>query len=375
MIDFLTSGSPAALFTVSVAALCLINLVLALLMLLADATINSYGKVVIKINADHSLDVEGGQTLLNTLKEEGIFIPSACGGKGSCGLCKCTVLKGGGDFLPTEAPWITAKERAEGVRLSCQIKVKSDVAMEIPEELFSIKQYETEVVGLRDLTHDIKELRLKLRDPDSMDFIAGQFVQIEVPENELSDEPVYRAYSISSEPFERNIIELEVRLVPNGICSTYVHKHLRQGDKLLINGPHGDFRLQEGDGEIICIAGGSGMAPIKSILMDMLRGGSQRPARYFFGARDVEDIFLLDEMKELESQLPNFKFIPALSNPKDAQSWDGEVGLITEVVGRHLDNGADKQAYLCGSALMIDACIKVLTSKGMPETAIFYDKF
>ncbi len=375
MIAFLTSGTPLAIFTISVLALCLINLILALLMLLADATINYYGKVIIKINQDHQLDVEGGRTLLNTLKDEDIFIPSACGGKGSCGLCKCKVIKGGGEFLPTEAPWISAEERKEGVRLSCQIKVKSDVEMEIPEELFSIKQYETKVVSLRDLTHDIKELRLQLLEPDLMEFEAGQFVQIEVPENELSNEPVYRAYSISSEPSEQGVIELEIRLVENGICSTYVHKHLKEGDHLLINGPHGDFHLRDGESEIICIAGGSGMAPIKSILLDMANNKSQRPARYFFGARAVRDLFLLDEMKELEERLPNFKFIPALSRPDDSDNWEGEVGLITDIVGKHVESAADKQAYLCGSAMMIDACIKVLTSKGMPESAIFYDKF
>lgn len=262
MFTFLTSGTPLAIFVLSVVALCVITLILALLMLIADATINYYGKVTLTINEDKKIEIEGGRTLLTSLKDEGIFIPSACGGRGSCGLCKCKVQSGGGEFLPTEAPWITADERRENVRLTCQIKVKRDVELTIPEELFNVKEYKTEVVSLTDLTHDIKEVRLKLLEPDFMDFQAGQFAQIEVPEYELTDEPVYRAYSISSAPAEKNIVEFEIRQVENGICSTYVHKHLKVGQKVTINGPHGDFGLRDSEGEMICIAGGSGMAPI-----------------------------------------------------------------------------------------------------------------
>ncbi len=366
---------PVREFLLSVGVLCGISLFLAIIMVVADATINYYGQVKLKINKDRELEVEGGRTLLTTLKDEDIFIPSACGGRGSCGLCKCKITAGAGEALVTELPWLTAEEHRDGVRLTCQVKVKNDIEMEIPEELFSVKQFETEVVSLRDLTYDIKEVRLKLLEPVEMDYKAGQFIQIEVPEYELTDEPVYRAYSMSSEPAEKNVVEVEVRLVPNGICSTYVHQHLKVGQKMTINGPHGDFGLREGDSEMICIAGGSGMAPIKSILLDMLRNGNQRPVRYFFGARAVRDLFLLDEMRQLEEQMPNFKFIPALSHPDPEDQWDGETGLITEVVERHVASAADKQAYLCGSPLMIDACIKVLSDKGMPSEQIFYDKF
>ncbi len=375
MLTYLTSGAPWPTFLLSLLALCALTLVLALLMLLADATINNYGSVKLTLNRDRALEVEGGRSLLSTLKDEGVFIPSACGGRGSCGLCKARVTAGGGELLPTETPWLTAAERRDGVRLCCQVKVKRDVELVIPEELFNIRQYETEVVGLRDLTHDIKELRLKLLDPGEMEFKAGQFVQIEVPPYALSDEPVYRAYSISSEPFERDTIEMEIRLVPNGICTTYVHEHLKVGQRLTINGPHGDFGIREGDSEMICIAGGSGMAPIKSILLHLLRTGSRRPVRYFFGARSARDLFLVEEMRRLEKDLPAFQFIPALSEPAPEDRWEGETGLITDVVGRHVEDASDKQAYLCGSPLMIDACIKVLQQKGMPTGGIFYDKF
>jgi Na+-transporting NADH:ubiquinone oxidoreductase subunit F len=261
------------------------------------------------------------------------------------------------------------------MRLSCQIKVKNDIELAIPEELFNVKEYDAEVVGLRNLTHDIKELRLKLLDPPEMDYKAGQFVQVEVPPYALTDEPVYRAYSVSSEPADKNVVELEIRLVPNGICTTYVHSHLKLGDRVTINGPHGEFGIHDGEGEMICIAGGSGMAPIKSILLHMLRTGNRRPVRYFFGARSARDLFLVDELRALEAKMPNFTFIPALSDPAPEDRWTGETGLITDVVGRHVASAVDKQGYLCGSPFMIDACVKVLTSKGMPISQIFYDKF
>lgn len=371
----LANSPDLAAFLTSVAALCVVTTLLAVLMLVADATINHYGKVALTINKDKKLEVEGGRTLLSTLKDEGIFIPSACGGRGSCGLCKCKVPSGAGEPLPTETPWLTAQERRDGIRLCCQVKVKNDLELAIPEELLSVKEYRTEVVGLRNLTHDIKELRLKLLDPSAMEYKAGQFVQVEVPPYALTDEPVYRAYSVSSEPADTGTVELEIRLVPNGICTTYVHNHLKVGDTLTINGPHGDFGIRAGEGEMICIAGGSGMAPIKSILLHMLRTGSQRPVRYFFGARSKRDLFLVEELREIERKMPNFKFIPALSAPEPDDHWTGETGLITDVVGRHVDDASDKQGYLCGSPFMIDACVKVLTSKGMPADKIFYDKF
>lgn len=362
-------------FLISVGTVCAITSFLAVLMVIADVTIANYGDVTITINNDKQLTVEGGGTLLSTLKQEQVFIPSACGGRGSCGLCKLKVLDGAGDPLPTETPWLTAEERKEKIRLSCQIKVKQNLAIEVPEDLFNVKQYRSRVSALRDLTHDIKEVRLKLIDPPEMDYVAGHFIQFEVPEYEMTDAAVYRAYSMSSEPSSRDEIELEIRYVPQGICTTYVHQHLKEGDEVIINGPYGDFRLSEIDKPMICIAGGSGMAPIKSILMDMKRKGINRKVLYFFGAKAKRDIFLVDEMRTLENELPDFRFIPALSEPDPEDNWDGETGLITEVVDRHVDDAGGMEGYLCGSPLMIDACVEVLGKKGMPETSIFYDKF
>lgn len=360
---------------ISVGIISAVAVFLALLMVIADATIGNYGEVEITINDTKNLTVQGGQPLLKALNQEGVFIPSACGGRGSCGLCKVKVLEGGGQYLPTELPWISEQEKKDNVRLSCQFKVKNDIKIQIPEELFLVKQFTTKVESIRDLTHDIKEVRLKLIDPPNIEMKAGQFIQFQVPAYELTDEPVYRAYSMASIPSDAEHVELEIRLVPNGICTTYVHKYLKEGDEVLVNGPYGDFFLHDTDRDIICIAGGSGMAPIKSILLDMAEKGSTRKAQYFFGARSARDLFLVEEMKELEKKMPSFTFVPALSEPAGSDNWQGEVGLITDVVRRSVKNGEQSEAYLCGSPGMIDACVTVLKELGVPEDRIYYDKF
>jgi Na+-transporting NADH:ubiquinone oxidoreductase subunit F len=359
----------------SVAIVSAISLFLALLMVIADATIGNYGDVMITVNDDKKLTVKGGQPLLKALNGEGIFIPSACGGRGSCGLCKVKVTAGGGQYLPTELPWISDAEKEEHIRLSCQFKVKSDVSIEIPEELFNVKQFTARIERLRDLTHDIKEVRLALIDPPVIEMTAGQFIQFQVPEYELTEEPVYRAYSMASVPSDTGHVELEIRLVPNGICTTYVHKYLKEGDEVLLNGPYGEFYLRDTERPLICIAGGSGMAPLKSILLDMAEKGSTRKAQYFFGARSKRDLFLVEEMRELEKRLPGFTFIPALSEPAEEDNWDGAVGLITDIVAQQAQDASEAEAYLCGSPGMIDACVKVLTGLGVPEDRIYYDKF
>ena len=361
---------------VSIGIISLISVFLAILMVIADATIGNYGIVKISVNdKTKEFEVEGGQSLLRALNQEGVFIPSACGGRGSCGLCKVQVIEGAGEYLPTELPWISEEEKKQNIRLSCQVKAKTDMAIVIPEELFYVKEYSTVVESIKDLTHDIKEVRLLLKDPPSITTKAGQYIQFEVPEYGDLDESVYRAYSMASPPGDSTHVELEIRLVPNGICTTYVHEVLKEGDPVTINGPYGDFFLRETEDNIIFIAGGSGMAPIKSILLDMEQRGIQRKATYFFGARSKRDLFLLDKMRELEEKMPNFKFVPALSEPLEEDNWEGEVGLITDVVRRMVEEAPSSEAYLCGSPGMIDACIKVLHELKVPEENIFYDKF
>jgi Na+-transporting NADH:ubiquinone oxidoreductase subunit F len=346
-------------------------------MVLADATVANYGEVKVRINKQKELKVKGGKPLLSTLMGEGIFVPSACGGRGSCGLCKVKVTSDVGPYLPTELPWINKEEAKQNVRLSCQLKVKKDVEIAIPEELFNIREYTTRVTGIKDLTYDIKEVTLELVSPGEINFEAGQFVNFQVPEYELTPESVYRAYSLASSPQDKNKLELEVRLVPNGICTTYVHSYMKEGETILVNGPYGEFFLRDTHKDIIFIAGGSGMAPIKSILHDMLSRGIQRKATYFFGARSLRDLFLVDEMRAMEGKLPGFKFVPALSEPKPEDNWQGETGLITEVVKRYVANldTNNTESYLCGSPGMIDACIAVLTEKGLKPEFIFFDKF
>ncbi len=331
--------------------------------------------VTITINDRRKLSVEGGKSLFATLRDAGIFIPSICGGRGLCGRCRLKVLEGAGKFSPAELRKLSDKERAENVRLSCQVSVENDLSVVIPDELLGIKQYESEVTSIRDLTPDIKEVRLKLLSPAEIRFKAGQYIQLRIPPYDQIKEPVYRPYSIASSPSCGSEIELEIRYVPNGISTTYVHKRMKVGERISVIGPDGDFCLRDSDTDIIFIAGGSGMAPIRSILLDMAGRKSSRVASYFFGAKAKRDLFLVEEMQELEKSLPYFKFIPALSDPQPGDEWSGETGLITEVVSRHLDKAGRVEAYLCGSPLMIDACVKVLKAKGVPEELIFHDKF
>lgn len=362
-------------FFIGLGVMCTVVLLLTIVILICDATIANYGPIKIVINNDKEVTVEGGRPLLATLKEQNIFIPSACGGRGSCGLCKVKILDGAGDPLATELPWLTAQERKDRIRLSCQVKVKRPMRIEIPPELFNVRQYRTRVIGLRDLTYDIKEVTLKLAEGEMLDFKAGQFIQFEVPPYELTDEPVYRAYSVASSPSANDRVELEMRLVPSGICTTYVHRYLKVGDTVTVNGPYGDFSLNDSAREMICVAGGSGMAPIKSILLRLNEQKSPRRIRYFFGARTTRDLFLMDEMRALEQTLPDFKFIPALSAAEAGSAWSGETGLITQVLEQQVTSVDKAEAYLCGSPGMIDACVAVLRKKGMPAERIYYDKF
>jgi Na+-transporting NADH:ubiquinone oxidoreductase subunit F len=255
------------------------------------------------------------------------------------------------------------------------LKLKKDIAIQIPEELFNVKEFECEVASIVDLTYDIKEVTLRLKEPAEITFKAGQFIQFQVPEYELTAEPVYRAYSIASPPSRRDAIELEIRLCPGGICTTYVFNHLQEGDTVTINGPYGEFYLRDTDARIIFVAGGSGNAPIKSMLLDMLEKDNRRETIYFFGARAKRDLFLVDLMRELEGKLANFTYIPALSQPEPADDWNGETGRITDVLDRHIASGENTEVYLCGSPGMIEAAIEVLKKKGIPEDKCYYDKF
>lgn len=350
---------------------------LAFLLVFAKRFIANYGDVKIDINSGNKeFTVKGGGSLLETLASQKIFIPSACGGRGTCAYCKVIVKEGAGPFLPTEEPYIDPKAREEGVRLACQVKVRNDIKIQIPEDLLAIKEYACVCERIRDLTYDIKELRLKL--PEAMKYTPGQYVQFRAPKYKGSPEEVYRAYSISSDPADKEAVELVVRLVPGGICTTYIFEHLKESDEVLINGPYGEFYLRDTLAPMIFIAGGSGIAPIKCLLHQIRNDAIKRKGIFFFGVRALKDLFMIKEMEAFEDQIPDFRFVPALSQPDEGDKWDGALGRITDVVKDYLakqPDAASYEGYLCGSPGMIDASIAVLTQAGIPEDRIFYDKF
>lgn len=344
-------------------------------MVASEKVFADYGPCKITINDEKEITVEGGKNLLSVLGGEKIFIPSACGGRGTCGLCKLKVLEGAGPLLPTEEPFLDKTERQTNVRLSCQVKVRNDLKIHIPPELFAIKEYTCKCTEIIDLTHDMKQFRLELVEPKTIEYIPGQYVQLLTPVYEKNSEEVYRAYSVSSDPAEKNAIELIIRLVPGGICTTYCFEYLKVGDEVKINGPYGEFRLSQTGAPIIYIAGGSGMAPIKCLLHHMKNTGNKRKATYYFGANKVNELCLGELMRQFETELADFKFVPVVATPEEGQNWDGEKGLVTQAVQRSVKNAGECEAYLCGSPGMIDAAIEVLKKLGVAEDRIFYDKF
>lgn len=342
----------------------------------ADSYFADYGECTIRINeGDKELTVEGGNKLLSSLMDAGIFIPSACGGRGSCGLCKLKVLEGGGPILPTETPYMEPDELQAHVRLSCQVKVRNDLTIQIPPELFLIRAYRTRVAGLRDLTHLIREVHLQLEDPPEMVFKPGQYIQFEVPAYEGSPEPVYRAYSLASAASDRHSIKLAITRVENGLATTYVHRFLRPGDEVTINGPYGDFYLREGDRDMVMIGTGSGLAPLLSILYQMAEAGSERKVTLFFGVKEKKDLFYQDEIHSIAQKLPHFRYVPVLSEPVAEDQWQGATGYVTDVMAEQVQDGSNAEAYLCGNPLMIDAAVKLLQQIGVTEDRIFFDKF
>ncbi len=348
---------------------------LALLLSIANRTIGHYGIKNLRINEQSPLEVEGGASLLSTLMTQDVFIPSACGGKGSCGYCKVKVLSGGGQMLSTENAYISKEEASAGFRLACQCKVKEDIVIEIPKALLGVKQQSYRVFQNTLLTPTIKHLVLKLEAPSEMTFSPGQYVQILTPVYKGNEEEIYRAYSIASSPLQPESIELFVGLVPEGRCSTYVHHYLKVGDFLTVIGPFGDFFYQPGEKTMVMAAIGTGLAPIYSILQYMAHHQIHRSVHFYFGARHKEDLFMLSELEALQETLPNLHLYYCLSKPKPEEAWTGFVGRVTDLMRLQIDNASEFEAYLCGSPVMIDSVTTLLQEKGMPASAIYYDKF
>jgi Na+-transporting NADH:ubiquinone oxidoreductase subunit F len=372
-------GMSMAPLIVPIAIVSAIGAALAASLVFAERVITNYGNVVLDINnGDKKITMRGGGSLLETLTTQKIFIPSACGGRGTCGYCKVRVLEGAGQLLPTEEPYMDDKERALGIRLSCQVKLRNDLKIEIPTELLTIKEYHCTCDEIIDCTYDIKQFRLKFLDGQQINYTPGQYVQVLAPLYEKSNEEVYRAYSISSDPEDKSAIELIVRRVPDGICTTYLFDYLKQGDSVKINGPYGQFYLRDTSAPIIFIAGGSGIAPIKCIVHHMKNTGNTRKSIFFFGVRTTADLFLDKEMTQFAADLPHFRFVPVVSQPESETDWKGTTGRVTDVAEAYLNeqkDASDYEGYLCGSPGMIESSIRVLTRFNIPEDRIYYDKF
>ena len=360
-----------------------VTLVLVALLLLAKAKLSTSGPVKIQINGEKTIEVEAGSTLLTTLSEEKIFLPSACGGGGTCAMCKCQVIEGGGEILPTEAPYFSRKQIQDNWRLGCQVKVKNDMVIKVPEEIFGIKKWECEVVSNYNVASFIKEFVVRLPEGEHLEFEAGGYIQIDVPPctvnfkdiditahpelvaqgrdpqdfrpewdkykmwdlKMVNDEPIFRAYSMANHPAEGNIIMLNIRIatppwdrakngwmdVNPGICSSFVF-NAKPGDKVTISGPYGEFFIKPTDSEMLYIGGGAGMAPMRSHLFHLFHTlKSGRKVTYWYGGRSKRELFYLEHFKNIERQFPNFKFFVVLSEPLPQDNWKVKKDIYDEM--------------------------------------------
>ncbi len=374
------------------------------------------GNVNIEINEDDekTISVRPGQTLLNAFTSNEIYLPSACGGQGTCAQCKCQILDGGGDILPTETGHIGRKEAADHWRLSCQVKIKQDMKITLPDEIFSIQKFRCKVISNKNVATFIKELIVELPAGETMDYRAGGYIQIEVPPYKLkysdfdiedeyredwdkydmwryvatNDDEVIRAYSMASYPAEGNKLILNVRIAspppwkpdaPPGIASSYIF-NLKPGDEVELSGPYGEFFTKETEREMVFIGGGAGMAPMRSHLYDLLKtNNSQRKISFWYGARSLREMFYDDEFKALSEKYPNFSYQVGLSEPLEQDNWNGPVGFIHQILYDNMlkdhEDPTELEYYMCGPPPMIDAMDKMLYDLGVEKEMIAYDEF
>ncbi|MAT69373.1 MAG: NADH:ubiquinone reductase (Na(+)-transporting) subunit F [Planctomycetaceae bacterium] len=408
MSGFLQVLLAVAMFTGIVVALVV-------LILAARSRLVATGDVEIEVNEQKTLHVPAGGKLLGALADAGIFVSSACGGGGTCAQCKVKVFEGGGDILPTEKSHINNKQAREGQRLSCQVAVKQDMKIEVPEEAFETKKWECEVISNHNVATFIKEFKLKLPEGEQVNFKPGGYIQIEIPKHEVAykdfkieerfhedwdkynvwryvskvDEPVIRAYSMANYPGEQGIIMLNVRIAsppprapegtPPGKASSYIFSR-KPGDKVTISGPYGEFFIKETDAEMVYIGGGAGMAPLRSHIFELFRERkTNRKVSFWYGGRSKRELFYVDEFREIEKEFPNFKFNIALSEPLPEDNWDGYVGFIHQVLhdeylAKH-PAPEDIEYYICGPPMMNAAVFKMLDSLGVEKENIAYDDF
>jgi Na+-transporting NADH:ubiquinone oxidoreductase subunit F len=396
-----------------------IVLLLVSLLLYAKAKLTPQGNVKLTINEEKTLDVSTGSSLLATLGDHKIFLPSACGGGGTCGLCRCRVLSGGGEILPTEKGFFTRKQQQNNWRLGCQVKVKEAMHIAIPEEVLGVKKWACEVVSNRNVATFIKEFVVKLPEGESLKFKSGGYIQIDIPKCEVdfrtmdvaekfhedwdsmrlwdlkmkNAEPTFRAYSMANHPAEGNMIMLNIRIatppwdrargtfanVNPGICSSYIFSR-KPGDKVTISGPYGEFFLRDTPNEMMFIGGGAGMAPMRSHIFHLFKTlKTQRRVTFWYGARSKREIFYEDEFRAIEKEFPNFQFVIALSEPKPEDHWTGAVGFIHQVIyDQYLksnDAPEDVEYYLCGPPMMTSSVTGMLNALGVPEEMVMYDNF
>lgn len=391
-----------------------IVLVLVGIILLARSRLVSTGDVTIEINGEKTITVPAGGKLLQTLSEADLFLPSACGGGGTCAQCKCIVEEGGGSMLPTEESHFTRREAEEGWRLSCQTAVKQDMKIEVPEEVFGVKQWECTVESNPNVATFIKELTLRLPEGESVDFRAGGYVQLECPPHHVKyadfdvdeeyrgdwerfnffkmesvvKENVIRAYSMANYPDEKGVVKFNIRIatpppgsegIPPGQMSSWVF-NLKPGDKVKVYGPFGEFFAKDTDAEMIFIGGGAGMAPMRSHLFDQLkRLHSKRKISFWYGARSLREMFYQDEYDKLAEENDNFEWHVALSDPQPEDNWDGLTGFIHNVLYEEYlkDHPApeDCEYYMCGPPMMNAAVIQMLTDLGVEPENILLDDF
>jgi len=406
----------------SVVVFLAFSLALVFLILYAKTKLTPAGLVKITINGQDQIEVPAGSTLLSTLSAQKIFLPSACGGGGTCAMCKCQVMSGGGEILTTERPHFTRKQQQTNWRLGCQVKVKQNMEIAIPPEIFGIKKWECEVISNDNVATYIKELVVKLPEGEFLSFDSGSYIQLDVPVTEIdfkkelynidarfhddydkykiwdlkmvNPEPIFRAYSMANHPAEGNIIMLNIRLatppfdrkaggfmkVNPGICSSYVFS-LKPGDKVNIAGPFGEFHIKPTKREMIYIGGGAGMAPLRSHLFHLFHTKKERDRKvsFWYGGRSLREVFYTEHFRDIEKDFTNFQYHVALSEPLPEDNWKGYTGFIHNVLFenylKHHEEPEEVEYYLCGPPMMNAAVFKMLDALGVPAANIAFDDF
>ena len=410
-----------SLILASVGVFLGVILLLVIILLIAKRYLSPSGKVKVTINGEKEVEVEVGSSLLSTLAENKIFLPSACGGGGSCAQCRCQVEAGGGEILPTEKVHFSRKEQQANWRLGCQVKVKQDMEIKVPEAVLGVKKWECEVVSNNNVATFIKEFVVRLPKGEHLNFVSGGYIQIDIPKYDIkyadyeiedrfrgdwdkfkmwdltckNEEETMRAYSMANYPAEGDIVMLNVRIatppfdrvnggfmnVPPGISSSYIFS-LKPGDKVMVSGPFGEFHpILDSGREMLYVGGGAGMAPLRSHILHLLKTLkiTDRKISYWYGARSKNEIFYEEDFRELEREFPNFSFHIALSDPLPEDNWTGPVGFIHNVILNNYlkDHEApeDVEYYMCGPGPMAKAVEKMLNDLGVPRSMLMFDDF